>query len=286
MQVTDDPTPKGPINEQDLKKQLIQQFNQKEVAKSGFPTEIIDLPSKGLLYPEGHPLASGKIEMKYMCAKEEDILTSQNLIKQGVVLDKLFQSMIVTPVNYDDILIGDKNAIMIAARVLGYGKKYDIEIKCPGCSTPNKVSIDLTLVKDKVIDDTLLSKQNHSQEFEFVLPQTKRVIRFKLLTVGLSKQIEIELKGMKKVKSSEVSSELTTRMKHIITAVDGNADIQYIRNFVENEFFAFDARALRKYLSDIHPDVDLSFNFECTECSHSKEGMPIILDVNFFWPGN
>ena len=91
------------------------------------PTETIDLPSKGLIYPSDNPLSSGKIEMKYMTAKEEDILTNQNYIQKGIVLDKLLQALIVSKINYSDLIVGDKNAIMVAARVLGYGKDYEFE---------------------------------------------------------------------------------------------------------------------------------------------------------------
>ena len=93
-----------------------------------FPTEEVTLPSKGLLYPEGSPLKNGVIEMKYMTAKEEDILTNQNLIERGTVIDKLLQSLIVTPIDYNDLLVGDKNAILVAARILGYGKDYTLII--------------------------------------------------------------------------------------------------------------------------------------------------------------
>ena len=98
------------------------------MANFKFPTEMVDLPSKGHFYVDGHPLSKGKVEVKYMTAREEDILTSQNLIKQGVVIDKLLQSLIVDKsIKVDDMLVGDKNAIMVAARILGYGKNYEIE---------------------------------------------------------------------------------------------------------------------------------------------------------------
>jgi hypothetical protein len=95
--------------------------------KQKFPTEMVELPSKGLLYPKDSPLASGKIEMKYMTAREEDILNKSKLYSKGVVIDKLLQSLIVTPINYGDLLVGDKNAILIASRILGYGKDYEFE---------------------------------------------------------------------------------------------------------------------------------------------------------------
>ena len=93
-----------------------------------FPTEVIDLPSKGLVYPESNPLSSGTVELKYMSAKEEDILTNQNFIEKGTVIDKLLQSMIVSKINYDDLILGDKNAILVAARILGYGADYSVEV--------------------------------------------------------------------------------------------------------------------------------------------------------------
>jgi hypothetical protein len=110
------------------------------MAEFKLPTEMVELPSKGLLYPEGHPLAEGKIEMKYMTAKEEDILTNQNYIRQGIVIDKLLQSLIVTKFDYNDLLIGDKDAIMMAARVLGYGKDYKFTY------LGEEITVDLTII--------------------------------------------------------------------------------------------------------------------------------------------
>ena len=121
-----------------------------QVVEHDFPTEIIELPSEGFFYPEGSPLASGKLEMKYMTAKEEDILTSQNLIKKGVVLDKVLESLIVTPgVSPDDILIGDRNAVFVAARILAYGPKYEAKISCPKCGAEMDAVIDLTSMTNK-----------------------------------------------------------------------------------------------------------------------------------------
>ena len=131
------------------------------------PTEIVSLPSKGLLYPKESPLSKGEIEMKYMSAKEEDILTNQNYIKNGTVIDRLLQSLIVTPINYDELLIGDKNAILIAARILGYGQEYEF-------SYTNKrgqeveTKIDLTTLKEKVVDESLFKNGN---SFTFTLPK-------------------------------------------------------------------------------------------------------------------
>ncbi len=178
------------MSDAEIKERLLSEFKQTEVKKSNFPTEVVPLPSRGLLYPEGHPLADGFIEMKYMTAKEEDILTSQNLIKQGVVLDKLFESLIVTPVNYNDIYSGDKNAIMVAARLLGYGNDYTVELEDPfSPGTKQKVTIDLSQIEHKEVDYSLF--ENRKNEFDFELPNSKRVVTFRLMTHALEKQIEI-----------------------------------------------------------------------------------------------
>jgi hypothetical protein len=283
IKVTDQ-YPAGTVSDEQLKELALQKFKQDEVKTYNFPTEIIDLPSQGKVYPDTSPLASGKIEMKYMTAREEDILTSANLIKQGVVLDKLFQSLIVSPIKYNDLITGDKNAIMIAARILGYGKDYEVEVTCPSCGEKSKITIDLSSIADKKIsDDARLVGVN---SFAFTLPVSKREITFKLLTHGDEKKIDYTLEAVKKkAKKDDVNPELSTRLKHIITSIDGNTDTSAINHFVDNELFAQDSKALRAHIKDISPDVDLTFDYECPACGHKKDGMTIPIDVNFFWPG-
>jgi hypothetical protein len=237
-----------------------------------FPTETVELPSKGLLYPEEHPLASGKVEMKYMTAKEEDILTNQNYISQGVVLDKLLQSLIVTKVNYDDLFVGDKNAIMIASRILGYGKDYEFEYN------GEDHTIDLSTLDNKPIDESLFTRGKN--DFEFQLPFSKTNITFQLLDGHLEKKIDAEIRGLKKVNKTS-SPELSTRMKHIITSVDGNRDTKSIRDFVDNYFLARDSRALRQHISDFQPDIDLEINI-MSQGEDKVIELPI--GVNFFFP--
>lgn len=271
------------ISDADLKAQLLSQHKQIDTKKSNFPTEIIPLPSKGLIYPEDHPLASGTIEMKYMTAREEDILTSQNLIKQGVVLDKLFESLIVTPMRYEDLYAGDKNAIMVAARVLGYGKDYTVEIDDPFSNgDKQKVTIDLTAIEHKEVDYTLF---HHKNEFDFKLPQTGRVVTFRLPTHGIEQDIKAELKGLNKsIVRGGVDREFTTRLKYLILAVDGDSGRAIVNNFVDNELFAIDSRALRSYMKNISPDLDMTFTFQSESTGEVKE-IDIPMDVSFFWPG-
>ena len=284
MAQVNDNHPKGvDLSDAQLKEFALQQHKQQDIKQSKFPTEIIELPSKGLLYPETSALSSGKVEMKYMTAREEDILTSSSLIKQGVVLDKLFQSLIVTPIDYNELLVGDKNAIMIAARVLGYGKDYEIEITDPfSPDDKQKLVIDLTSIEAKEYDYDALTP--HENEFEVTLPVSKRLLKFRLMSHGLEAKVKAEVKSQLKItKASGIDREFSTRMKYLITSVDGNDDRQFINNFVDNELFAQDSRFVRDQIKQKTPDMDMSFVFTSNVTGES-EVMDIPMDVSFFWP--
>ena len=239
-----------------------------------FPTEMVELPSKGYFYANGHPLSSGTVEVKYMTAKEEDILTSQNLIKQGTVIDKLLESLIVDKsIKLDDMVIGDKNAIMVAARILGYGKNY--EFNYDGVEQ----SVDLSTLEPEEMDfDKFTKGQN---EFNFKLPNSKREITFRLLTSGDEKNIASEVKAKEKI-SKEQSFELTTRLKNLILSVDGNSDKAYINNFVDNEFLSRDSLAFREYLTSVTPDINMTTKVEDSAGRESVVVIPVTL--RFFWP--
>jgi hypothetical protein len=241
-----------------------------EESKFKMPTETVELPSKGLLYPEGSELAKGTIEIKYMTAKEEDILTNQSYIRNGTVLDKLLKSVIVSKINYDDLLIGDKNAIMIAARILGYGADYSFEYN----GEPQ--TVDLSLIENKPLKEELFS--NNVNEFTFTLPKSKNTITFKLLTHKDEQDINRELEGLKKL-NKDSSPELSTRLKYMILSVEGLRDKKDIREFVDTSLLAQDSRALREYIREIQPDVDLTF---FPDGSIDRINIPI--GINFFWP--
>jgi len=242
--------------------------------KFNLPTEVVELPSKGLLYPKDSPLAEGKIEMKYMTAKEEDILTNSNYIRQGVVIDKLLQSLILSPINYSDLLIGDKDAVMMAARILGYGKDYDFQY------LGEKVTVDLSTLKLKELDKSLVKEQGKN-EFEYKLPNTDNTVTFKLLTQKDDRDIEAELEGLKKI-NKNTNSELTTRLKYMILSINGNYERATVRQFVDTAFLARDSRALREYYSQICPGVETKVRFE-TEFD-GEEDINIQFNSNFFWP--
>ena len=244
------------------------------MAEVNFPTEVVDLPSQGLLYPKDSPLSSGKIEVKYMTAREEDILTSANLIKRGVVVEKLLESLIVDKsIKVTDLLIGDKNAILIAARILAYGKEYSVEVD------GQTVEVDLTKLKDKKLDEKIVS--NGVNEFEFELPATKRKLTFKLLTSADEKSIDVEVTGYEKV-GDGIGYGLTTRLKHMIVSVDGDTKRASINSFVDNEFLSRDSIAFRAYVAHIMPDVDMTSTL--TDADGNEKEFTVPMTVTFLWP--
>jgi hypothetical protein len=232
-----------------------------------YPTEIVELPSKGLLYPEGHPLAEGKVEMKYMTAKEEDILTNQNYIKQGIVLDKLLESLTMGKIDIKDIVVGDKNAILIASRILGYGKDYSFSYN------GKDYTVDLSTLENKPFDESLITSKG---TFKFILPKSGNEIEFKLLTEKDEEKITQEIAGYKKI-NKDLSPEVTTRLKHQIVSIEGNTDKNAIKDFVDNHLLAADSRALRTYIKSISPDVDLIYK-------DGEEVISIPINLSFFWP--
>jgi hypothetical protein len=241
-----------------------------EESKFNLPTEVIELPSKGLLYPEGSELAKGKIQMKYMTAKEEDILTNQSYIRNGTVLDKVMKSLIVSPIEYNDLLAGDKNAIMVAARILGYGSEYSFEYG------GESYTIDLSQIENKPLKDEINNASGN--EFSFKCPHSGNELTFKFLTHKDEQDIQRELEGLKKI-SKDSSPELSTRLKYIITSVNGMREKKDIREFVDKAFLARDSRALREYIKEIQPDVDLTFFPD-----GSSDRVNIPLGISFFWP--
>ena len=243
-----------------------------EESKFKFPTETIELPSKGLIYPEDSPLSSGTIEMKYMTAKEEDILSNQSYIQNGTVLDKLLKSLIVSKVDYNELIVGDKNAIMVAARVLGYGKDYEFDYK------GERVTVDLSTLENKAFDEKAITRGVN--EFPFTLPTSDTKITYKLLTHKDEMAIDAEIKGMKKI-NKNADPMVSTRLKAMILSVNGDDDRKTVREFVDNYLLARDARAFRQHVKEVQPDVDLNV---MVEVNGGMEAIDIPITVNFFWP--
>ena len=240
------------------------------MAEFKYPTETVMLPSKGHFYAEDSPLSKGEVEIKYMTAKEEDILTNQNYITQGTVLDKLLESLIVAPkFDIDSMLLGDKNALLIAARILGYGAEYPVRI------AGRDEVINLSELENVNIDFENLPKGVN--EFQYTLPKANTTIKFKLLTGKDEKKIEKDIEGLKKL-YPDSSPDISTRLKTIITAVEGDGAAKSIGEFVDNYLLAMDSRAFRQHYKTCMPDVDLTFR----DSAGNNRQVPI--NLSFFWP--
>lgn len=241
-----------------------------------FPTETVDLPSRGIFYPEDSPLRSGTIDLHYMTAKHEDILTSPNLIQKGIVLDKLIDALIATKgVKTSDLLIGDLNAVMVSARILGYGKDYEVSMECPGCGNMVEQMVNLS-----ELSTTNIPEDNQTPDFTIILPISKAEVVVKLLTRGDELTIDKELKALKKI-NSEVESEATTRLKAMIVSINGDTSKSTIWQFVDN-MLVKDARYLREQYKSKIPDVDFEIPVECTCGTEQRGRLPI--GPSFFWP--
>ena len=235
------------------------------------PTEMVELPSKGLVYPEGHPLISGRVEMKYMSAREEDILSNQNYISKGSVLDKLVESLTLGKFDVKDLVTGDKNAILIASRILGYGKDYSFSYG------GKEYNVDLSKLENKFFDESLITPKG---TFKCILPTSNTEVEFKLLTEKDEEKIKQEIEGFKKI-NKESSTDVTTRLKNQLISVDGNSDKNAIKDFVDNYLLAADSRYLRNFIKTVSPDVDLSTK---VIIDGVEEDIDIPINLNFFWP--
>ena len=236
-----------------------------------FPTEVVELPSKGLVYPPDHILRSGKVEMKYMTAKEEDILTNQNYIEKNIVLDKLLESLTMGKFDIKDLITGDKNAILVASRVLGYGKDYTFTYR------GKEYTVDLTKLENKYFDETVISPKG---TVRMTLPTSGTEIEFKFLSDKDEQRIQEEIEGYKKI-NKDASPEITTRLKTQIVSVAGNTDKSSIKDFVDNYLLASDSRALRTYVKRLSPDIDLNYKMDVNGV---VEDIDVPITLNFFWP--
>jgi hypothetical protein len=176
--------------------------------------------------------------------------------------------------------VGDKDAIMLAARILGYGKDYSFSYYPEYGSSEEEVIIDLTQIKEKILDDNIIVEKGKN-EFTFELPNTSNVITFKLLTHGDEQAIEKEIQGLKKIDPKN-NSEVTTRLRHMILSINGNYDKKTIREFIEYGFLARDSRAFREYYSSISPGINLKYSY--TFNNGVEEDITIPININFFWP--
>ena len=248
------------------------------------PTEFVELPSRGLFYPPNHPLHNQEtIEVKQMTAKEEDLLTSRALLKKGLALDRVISSIIVNKnINPNTLLVGDRNAILIAARVSGYGNSYETNVTCPNCSTVNKHMFDLNdleIYHGDAVDSSEVT-QNEDGTFTTILPRIKVEATFRLLSGNDEKNLLKQLDNARKKRQEENS--VTRQLRQIVVAVNGDTQQQNI-NYVIDNMPSSDARHLRLMYKLTAPDIDMTQDFTCSNCGHEQD-MEVPLTADFFWP--
>ena len=250
------------------------------------PTEFVELPSRGKLYPPEHPLHNEEsVEIKFMTAKEEDILTSKALIRKGLAIDRMLESIIVNKnIKVDELILGDKNALIVAARISGYGSEYEISVQCPSCEEKVRHTFDLSKLEHSEQDfDSIGVEITENNTFKSSLYKLKNVVEFRLLTGKdeLATLHEMEMKKKNKVKTM-LDSNATSQLKRAVVSVDGITDRVQISRFIDN-LPALDARYLRGLIKKVTPEVDMSQTFECASCGHEEE-MEVPFTVEFFWP--
>ena len=252
-----------------------------QMAGFSVPRDYVMLPSKGRIYPPDSPLHNlEEIEVRHLTAADEDILTSRALLRSGKAIDTMLSSVIMNKsINIDDLISGDKNAILTFLRITGYGAEYDVEMECPGCNDSIKHEFDLGKLTMRFLDvDPIGMGENR---FDFVLPSGIR-IEFKLLNSAEDQKISDEQDRLKRTTNSPLEKNVTTKYKHQIIRVDDNEDQTFINNFV-NAMNLRDSRAFRTYLEEVEPDVNMKQDFKCRMCGHTEE-VEIPVTVGFFWP--
>lgn len=245
------------------------------------PTSLVPLPSKGLVYPSDHPLhMQTDVEIRGMTTREEDILMSRALIRKGTVITELIKSCMITPnVDVTSLVGGDRNALMVAVRVLGYGADYSGNVDCPACQVKNQITVDLNSLEIKDLGQEPVNVGEN--QFEFTLPVGKQKIVYKLLTGKEEEEIMASLEAKKK-RGIQNDNVITTRLQYSIVSINGISDKSKLTNFI-GVMPARDSNALRAHMDKIEPGVNMRFDFECKSCGH-VEVMPLPLGPTFFWP--
>jgi hypothetical protein len=248
------------------------------------PTEFVELPSKGRFYPEGHPLHNvEEVEIRFMTAKEEDILSSSILLKKGIMLDRFIENILIDKsVNVQTLYSGDRNAILLAARITGYGSDYDTRMSCPSCNTVSDYTFDLSeygLNYAEEVEDlglTLTSAGTYTLEME----KSKVHLEIRLLD-GEDEKYLTRITESKK-KNNLMETPLTDLLKMIIASVNGDDSRSTVENYV-NSMPAYDSRHIRKIYAQINPNIDLTKNFNCPACGKTTQ-LEVPLSADFFWP--
>jgi len=251
------------------------------------PTEFVELPSRGQFYPPEHPLHNQEtIELRFMTAKDEDILTSPSLLKNGLAIDRLVSNLIVdSDIRTDDLLIGDKNALLLAARVSGYGAEYAVQISCPSCGARNEHTFDLANFENNEgihPDDDSEADVSVTDRGTFTakLPRSGYTAEFRLLTSADETYLEKTTAKLKKLNLPDATS--TNLLKLLIVTINGVDDAGEVNNFVDN-MPAQDARFLRSCVQVVTPNVDMTQACECSSCGTVSD-TEVPFTSEFFWP--
>ena len=254
------------------------------------PTEFVALPSEGKFYPENHALYGvDTVEIKFMTAKEEDILTSRSLLKKGIAIDRFLSSLIVDKrIKPDNMLVGDKNALLVAARTSGYGAEYTTKVQCPACGETQNYEFDLNEhvvggINSEVFQLSSVSDsitQNSDNTFDIHLPKSNVSVTVRLLTGADENRLAANMKKKSKLQGHETL--LTDQFRTYITAVNGSAIQRDINMFI-NAMPALDSRFLRSAYQALAPNIDLTQFFSCDSCGFEQD-MEVPFTSDFFWP--
>jgi len=251
------------------------------------PTEFVELPSGGNHYPPGHPLyKQDTVELRYMTARDEDILTSQTLLRKGLAIDRLLENLLVnSEIQVNDLLVGDKSALILAARISGYGSDYNTKVTCPGCNSAvdyhfdlNDVKLDQGTVVSEGVEEV---RTTPNGTFVATLPKTQYEAEFRLLT-GADEKYLTEAAN-KKAKLNIPDAGATDLLKRLLISINDVTSGTEIGDFVD-KMPALDSRFLRACVSGATPNVDMTQLYSCDSCGYQSE-MEVPLTADFFWPG-
>ena len=244
------------------------------------PTEFVPIPTKGKFYPPDHPLHNvEQVEMRYMSAKETDILTSKSLLKKGIAIDRMIESLVVDKnIKANEIFTGDKNALVVAARISGFGENYDAHVICEECGHKSEQSYDLSTLQTKETPEDIEFSEHGT--FYITLPKTGVVAECCLLTG--KDEAELLRRAEKRNKMNLTDTTMTDQYKMIIVSLNGVTERSKVEEFVD-VMPAMDASHLRKEYDRARPDVDMSCEFECQNCG-AENDVNIPFSTNFFWP--
>ncbi len=247
------------------------------------PVEAVPVPSFGMVYPTSSPLHGKEVvEIRAMTAKEEDILTSRALIKQGTVITHLINSCLVNKdIDVRHMLVGDRNALMISVRITGYGSDYRVRVSCAECGKDSSQDFDLSELGIKRLSISPVSPGQNC--FEYQLPVSKRIVCFKFLTGADEEDISAVNERKKQLMPDMlIENNVTSRLEYSIVSVDGIKDRSQISSFIR-AMPAQDSRKLRKYIDDNEPGIDMRVNMNCPHCTKQSE-VSLPFGTSFFWP--